>query len=70
MENYEVIYPMEVGFDFGPEMQWAGIYYSKGGELEYLTLHERADGGDYETNDERATEIYEWFEENISTDVE
>ena len=70
VENYEVIYPMEVGFDFGPEMQWAGIYYSKGGELEYLTLHERADGGDYETNDERATEIYEWFEENISTDVE
>ena len=39
-------------------------------ELEVLKLHDRNIDGDHDANDERATEIYEWFEENISKEVE
>lgn len=50
--------------------RWAGIYYTRDSLLEYFILREEDEYTNYEANDERATEIYEWFEENISKDVE
>jgi|GEM_PF-1439892 len=70
MDNYKLIYPEEQITDPDVNIYWYGIYYNRTKEIEILTLHDRNTDGNHEANDERATQIYEWFEENISKDVE
>ena len=70
MDNYKLIYPEEQITDPGVNIYWYGIYYNRTKEIEILKLHDRNTDGDHDANDERATQIYEWFEENISKDVE
>lgn len=60
-KDYGILYPEAVPAVEANEILWYGLYYDKSGELHALKIHERGAGGDYESNDERANEIYNWY---------
>lgn len=60
-KDYEILYPEAVPAVEANEEFWYGFYYDKAGELQALRIHERGAGGNYEANDERANEIYNWY---------
>lgn len=60
-KDYEILYPEAVPAVEANEEFWYGLYYDKAGELHAWKIHERGAGGDYEANDERANEIYNWY---------
>lgn len=66
--EYELIYPSDSISDPSVRYRWAGIYYTRDSVLEYVVLREEDKYTNYEANDERATQIYEWFEENMNYD--
>lgn len=43
------------------EMQHAITFYDKSGVLHVLEIHKKQYGMDFEANDERANEIYDWY---------
>ena len=60
-DEFEIVQPME-----GPDVvanyeAWYGLYYDKDGKIQSIMLHERDGHGDHYADDERANEIYEWY---------
>ena len=60
-KDCRILYPEAVPAVEANEEFWYGLYYDKAGELHALKIHERGAGGNYEANDERANEIYDWY---------
>ena len=60
-KDCEIVYPEMIPAVEANEEFWYGFYYDGAGELHALKIHERGAGGDYEANDERANEIYDWY---------
>lgn len=60
-EEYEILYPEAVPAVESIKIKWYGLYYDKNEELHMLENHERRYGKDFEANDERANEIYNWY---------
>lgn len=60
-EDYEILYPEAVPAVESIKIKWYGLYYDKKGELHTLQIHEKRYGEDFESNDERANEIYNWY---------
>lgn len=60
-KDYEIMYPEAIPAVEANEEFWYGLYYDEAGELHSLKIHERGAGGNYEANDERANEIYDWY---------
>lgn len=60
-DDYEILYPEAVPAVEANEEFWYGFCYDESGELRALKIHEKGAGGHYDTNDERANEIYEWY---------
>lgn len=60
-KDCEIIYPETFPEVLSNRIFWYGFYYDGSGELQVLKIHESGAGGHYETNDERANEIYNWY---------
>lgn len=60
-KEYEILYPEAVPAVESIKIKWYGLYYDKSGELHVLEIHEKQYGMDFEANDERANEIYDWY---------
>ena len=60
-KDYEILYPEAVPAVESIKIKWYGLYYDKSGELHVLEIHEKQYGMDFEANDERANEIYDWY---------
>lgn len=63
-EAVKIVYPdVDVGMPavLDDIIEWYGIYYDKGGELQAICIHRR-NIRDYDTNNEQANEIYAWYE--------
>ena len=60
-KEYEILYPESVPAVESIKIKWYGLYYDKNGELNMLEIHAKQYGWDFEANDERANEIYDWY---------
>lgn len=73
-ERYQIICEISVHKDYALEtpgtmpailsdrMTWYGLYYDQTGALQSIKLHENRQMTDISANDERANEIYAWFD--------
>ena len=60
-KEFGILYPEAVPAVMANKEYWYGLYYDKTGALQPVKIHEKGEGGHYESNDDRANEIYDWY---------
>lgn len=59
--KYEIICPDVMPNVLAEEIDWCGLYYDRSGKLCCISLHREECMDDLWANDDRATELYEWY---------
>jgi hypothetical protein len=64
-EDYDLDYPTEYPDVEADTECWYGLYYDTDEKLRLLLLHLNEYSTGIDANDERANDVYKWYEENI-----